>query len=174
MTTHPTGPLYCVEILGGNAVGNFVEVRRGGILLAAVDCSTSGQPGAFLRVHSEDAYVAPGDENIALFVSEHLAREIATAATWNGQRFRIRAARGNRRATGEVVVVEPGDTLRSRSNDSDVEISRPAHRPRRDPTAARVVRSYRLHPDTIARIDAESKRSGESAGQVIDRLAATL
>lgn len=51
---------------------------------------------------------------------------------------------------------------------------RPAHRPRRDPAAARVVRSYRLHPDTIARIDAEAKRTGESAGQFVDRLAATL
>lgn len=50
----------------------------------------------------------------------------------------------------------------------------PAHRPRRDPSAARVVRSYRLHPDTIAKIDAEAKRSGESAGQVIDRLVAGL
>lgn len=50
----------------------------------------------------------------------------------------------------------------------------PAHRPRRDPSAARVVRSYRLHPGTIARVDAEAKRTGESAGQVIDRLAAGL
>lgn len=52
---------------------------------------------------------------------------------------------------------------------------RPAHRPRRDPTsAARVVRSYRLHPDTILKIDREAKRTGESAGQVVDRLAAKL
>lgn len=51
------------------------------------------------------------------------------------------------------------------------EEARPAHRPRRDPNAARVVKSYRLHPDTIDRLDVEAKRTGESAGQVIDRLA---
>jgi hypothetical protein len=51
---------------------------------------------------------------------------------------------------------------------------RPVHRPRRDPTAARVVQAYRLHPDTIARIDAEAKRTGEGAGQVLDRLSAGL
>lgn len=49
---------------------------------------------------------------------------------------------------------------------------RPAHRPRRDPAAARVVRAYRVHPDTADRIVAESKRTGESQGQVIDRVVA--
>jgi hypothetical protein len=53
-------------------------------------------------------------------------------------------------------------------------LPRPAHRPRKDPCAARVRYSYRLHPDTISKINDEAKRSGESAGQVIDRLAATL
>ncbi len=53
-------------------------------------------------------------------------------------------------------------------------VVRPAHRPRRDPSAARVVRSYRLHPDTAARIVAESRRTGESQGQVIDRIVAAL
>lgn len=51
---------------------------------------------------------------------------------------------------------------------------RPAHRPRLDPTMTRVVRSYRLNPKTIAAIDAEAKRTGESAGQVVDRLALGL
>ncbi len=49
-----------------------------------------------------------------------------------------------------------------------------AHRPRRDPSVARVTRSYSVHPDTVARIAAEAKRSGESAGQVVDRLTAGL
>ncbi len=47
-----------------------------------------------------------------------------------------------------------------------------AHRPRRDPSVARVTRSYSVHPDTVARIAAEAERSGESAGQVVDRLTA--
>lgn len=52
--------------------------------------------------------------------------------------------------------------------------TRPAHRPRLDPSAARVSRGFRCRPETFAKIDAEAKRSGESAGQVIDRLAQTL
>ncbi len=51
---------------------------------------------------------------------------------------------------------------------------RPAHRPRQDPDAVRVKKSYRLHPDTIAAIEDESERSGNSQGQVVDRLAAGL
>lgn len=51
---------------------------------------------------------------------------------------------------------------------------RPAHRPRQDPTAARVVKSYRLHPDTALKIEIEARRTGESQGQVIDRLAKSL
>lgn len=41
---------------------------------------------------------------------------------------------------------------------------------RRDPAAVRVVRSYRLHPTTIKRIDQHAKQHGLSAGQVIDNL----
>lgn len=44
-----------------------------------------------------------------------------------------------------------------------------AHRPRQDPAVARVNLHVRVHPDTRAAIDAEAKRSGESAGQVVDR-----
>ncbi len=51
---------------------------------------------------------------------------------------------------------------------------RPPHRPRLDPKAARVVRSFRLHPATVERLDGEAKRTGESGGQVIDRLAKDL
>ena len=51
---------------------------------------------------------------------------------------------------------------------------RPAHRPRRDPGAARVVKSYRVRPDTAEKIEAESKKTGESQGQIIDRLAGHL
>lgn len=49
--------------------------------------------------------------------------------------------------------------------------SRPRHRPRKDPTAARVGKSFRLHPATIAQIVAESQEYGESQGEVIDRWA---
>jgi hypothetical protein len=58
--------------------------------------------------------------------------------------------------------------------DQSVVVVRPPHRPRLDPAATRVVRSYRLNPRTIAAIDAEAKRTGESAGQVVDRLALGL
>lgn len=51
---------------------------------------------------------------------------------------------------------------------------RPAHRPRQDPAAARVNLHVRVHPSTRAAIDAEAKRSGESAGQVVDRIARAL
>jgi len=51
---------------------------------------------------------------------------------------------------------------------------RPAHRPRRDPKAARVIKSYRLHPDTALKIARESKRSGESQGRVVDWLISRL
>lgn len=49
-----------------------------------------------------------------------------------------------------------------------------AHRPRQDPTAARVVKPLRVHPDTARKLDTEAKRAGESVGQVVDRLAAAL
>lgn len=48
--------------------------------------------------------------------------------------------------------------------------TRPAHRPRRDPGAARVNLVVRVHPDTRLRLAAEAQRTGESQGQVIDRL----
>ena len=49
-----------------------------------------------------------------------------------------------------------------------------AHRPRRDPSAARVNLVVRVHPDTRARLAAEARRTGESQGQVVDRLAHDL
>jgi len=78
-----------------------------------------------------------------------------------------------RRVLRAVYRVPDGDDLDASLIAADV-IPRPAHRPRRDPKAARVVRSYRLHPDTIRAIDAEAKRTDEGAGQVVDRLAAGL
>lgn len=48
--------------------------------------------------------------------------------------------------------------------------TRPAHRPRRDPMAARVVRPLRCHPDTWAALDAD-RREGETAGVTLDRWA---
>lgn len=53
-------------------------------------------------------------------------------------------------------------------------LSRPAHRPRRDPGAARVNLVVRVHPDTRLRLAAEAQRTGESQGQVIDRLVQSL
>lgn len=52
--------------------------------------------------------------------------------------------------------------------------ARPAHRPRLDPLVARVRISYRLDPRSVRRIDREAKRTGLSAGQVVDRLASEL
>lgn len=46
----------------------------------------------------------------------------------------------------------------------------PAHRPRLDPTAARVVLPLRVHPATAAAIRAD-RRTGEGVGQVVDRWA---
>lgn len=44
----------------------------------------------------------------------------------------------------------------------------------RDSKAARIVRAYRVHPTTAAAIEEESERTGESQGQVVDRLATGL
>ena len=52
-------------------------------------------------------------------------------------------------------------------------MTRPAHRPQRDPLHARVSRSYHVHPRTAAAIAAEAKRAEESQGQVLDRICAT-
>lgn len=51
---------------------------------------------------------------------------------------------------------------------------RPAHRPRRDPSAARVGLACRVHPDTRKRLDYIRAKSGEGIGELIDRLAKTL
>jgi len=50
-------------------------------------------------------------------------------------------------------------------------MTRPPHRPRRDPKCVRITRSYRIHPRTAAAIADEADRAEESQGQVIDRLA---
>jgi len=49
---------------------------------------------------------------------------------------------------------------------------RAAHRPRKDPAAARVTASYRIHPQTRQAIIAEAAETGESQGEVLDRWAA--
>lgn len=56
----------------------------------------------------------------------------------------------------------------------ELRAARPAHRPRRDPAAARINLVVRVHPDTRSRIAAEARRTGESQGQVVDRLASAL
>jgi len=50
----------------------------------------------------------------------------------------------------------------------------PRPKSRQDPAAVRVVRSYRVRPVTDEAIIEESKRTGLSQGQVIDRLARGL
>lgn len=55
----------------------------------------------------------------------------------------------------------------------DQDSGRPRHRPRKDPAAARVLKSFRLHPSTVVRIISEAKKYGESQGEVIDRWAAS-
>jgi hypothetical protein len=52
--------------------------------------------------------------------------------------------------------------------------SLPAHRPRRDPAAARVNLVCRVHPTTRARLDAARAKTGEGLGELIDQLALTL
>ncbi len=47
----------------------------------------------------------------------------------------------------------------------------PAHRPRLDPTAARVVKPLRVHPVTALGIDRAAKTCDISAGRVVDWLA---
>lgn len=49
--------------------------------------------------------------------------------------------------------------------------TRPPHRPRRDPAAVRVNLVVRVHPMTRVRLADEAARTGESQGQVVDRLA---
>lgn len=78
------------------------------------------------------------------------------------------------RVFGRAVNRKDADRMARRVSRGLPPIALPAHRPRRDPSAARVVRSYRLHPDTAARIVAEAQRTGESQGQVIDRIVAAL
>ncbi len=76
---------------------------------------------------------------------------------WNGQITRVRAARGEQAREGVVI-----DSYQA------------PHRPRRDPSAARVKWSIRVHPDTIRRIAEEATRTGDSSGVVVDRLAAAI
>ena len=49
---------------------------------------------------------------------------------------------------------------------------RPAHRPRRDPGAARVPLAVRVHPDTRAKIEALARAMGVSQGQIVDEVIA--
>ena len=49
-----------------------------------------------------------------------------------------------------------------------------ANRTRLDPRVTRIMRSYRLHPRTIAGIDAAARKLGISAAQVVDMMAEKL
>jgi len=171
--TVPTGPLYLVEVRGANGsparIGKWPEgIRvftegRTEWCPATVyphdipDDATSAQRDAHPRA---DYWTPDGKSHrrVALFTSARAAEmAVADGELWNGQTYRVRAARGEQLREGVVI-----DSYQA------------PHRPRRDPTAARVSRGMRCHPDTWQRIDAEAKRTGESAGQVIDRLAQTL
>lgn len=160
--------LYRVEILGGNAIGNRVRVARTGAMVYA---NTSGRMGGTLCAGEWEADAPP---TVALFADEHTASEVAVAALWNGQRYAVRAARGREKARGAIIDVQPGDVLHSASSDDPVTVSRPAHRPRRDPVAARVNLVVRVHPHTRLRLAAEAQRTGESQGQIVDRAAEHL
>ena len=77
-------------------------------------------------------------------------------------------------ASGDLRMVLAAPTELARWLCAAMSDDRPAHRPRRDPSAARVNLVVRVHPDTRARLAAEARRTGESQGQVVDRLAHDL
>lgn len=83
----------------------------------------------------------------------------------------LRPAKRLRRATSTPPErVEPAPSVKPPQHQSP----RPANRPRRDPDVVRVNLVVRVHPSTRAMVAAEAKRTGESQGQVIDRLAALI
>lgn len=65
----------------------------------------------------------------------------------------------------------PEDTEGAKAIEDLIAEKRRPHRPRLDPTAARIVKTYRVHPRTAARIEALAHERGISAGQVLDQLA---
>lgn len=93
---------------------------------------------------------------------------------WQAARVPLpRPAKRPRRATSKPPErVEPA--LSVKPTPLQCQSPRPAHRPRRDPDVVRVNLVVRVHPSTRASVVAEAKRTGESQGQVIDRLAALI
>ena len=157
-TTKPNAPLYLVEVRGANGVA-----ARIGRYSESINAHTSGSTEwCPATVWEHEGPRAPywsekGAEHrrVALFTSRRAAgMAISEGEIWNGQQYRVRAARGEQLREGVVI-----------------NSYQAPHRPRLDPTAARVVKSYRVHPDTAAVVESESKRTGESQGQVVDRLA---
>ena len=100
----------------------------------------------------------------------HVLRELVNREWAAGDLARLR-----RLVTGDLLAALADYRLDGELFAIAVEAAhRPTHRPRQDPTAARVVTSYRLHPATIAAIVREALRTKSSAGQVVDRLAGGL
>jgi hypothetical protein len=169
----PSAPLYLVEVRGANAIpaqiGRYSESIRAFTSGRLDWCPATVQPhdlpdsytSAQRDAHPRADYWTPDGKShrrVALFTSKRAAEiAVADGELYNGQQYRIRAARGEQLREGVVI-----DSYQA------------PHRPRRDPTAARVVKPIRVHPDTARRLDAEAKRSGISTGQVVDRLAESL
>ena len=153
---------YLVEILGANSIATRVGSRIEGIH-AHTSMRADWRPAEVWKQSGPRApyWTDTGAERrrLALFTSRRAAEmAVSDGELWNGQTYRIRAARGEQLREGVVIKSYQAPC-----------------RPRRDPTAgARKTKCIRLHPDTIARLDAEARRSRTGVGAVVDRLAATL
>jgi hypothetical protein len=154
-------PRYYIEIIGHNRSPNAVAIVRDGAEITDVHCHAVGDSATIMRAPNRRLVQA------ALFADEHLATEVAKAAIWNGQKFRVIEARGEIAKGGVLIDVRPQDFLVSRSQ--KIEVVKHPYRPRQDFAAIRVVKSYSIHPSTAERIASEAQITGESQGQVLDR-----
>lgn len=85
--------LFIAEVQGANSSANRTYVN-GYELIALTFGRVTWEP---LRLNNED----PDQPNrAALFESRELARAAVLSCLWNGQRFRVRGARGHARAHG--------------------------------------------------------------------------
>ena len=96
---HPTlgqrsRPLYMIEIKGSNAAPSRVGLSEEGTFAI-----TSGETG-WVAVRR----YGPKGNPIALYTSRSVAVDAAAAGQlWNGQSYRVRAARGNAKVLGRVM-----------------------------------------------------------------------
>jgi hypothetical protein len=107
----PRAPVYVAEVQGANgaaayALGTTADGKR---LEVTVDTPglTSWEA---LRV-ADDTLSYGDEEKVALFATREEAREAALAVHWNGQIFRVRAARGKVRDLGTLVPKPAGGWL---------------------------------------------------------------